>query len=86
MAGNGNTFCGRLQAETGTCFWKQEESVHQSLPAGKSRREDLPMLRKLPTSDEAIRREFLRKLVEIQRKQRRRRRGNGDGANGTNSR
>jgi hypothetical protein len=44
------------------------------------------MFRKLPTSDEAIRREFLRKLVEMQRKQRRRRRGNGDGANGTNSR
>jgi hypothetical protein len=55
------------------------------LPAGKSQ-EDLPMFRKLPTSDEAIRREFLRKLVEIQRKQRRRRRSNGNGSNGTNSR
>ncbi len=44
------------------------------------------MLRKLPTSDDAIRREFLRKLVEMQRKQRRRRRGNGNGSNGTNSR
>jgi len=44
------------------------------------------MSRKLPTSDEAIRREFLRKLVEIQRKQRRRRRGNGNGSKGTNSR
>jgi hypothetical protein len=55
------------------------------LPAGKSQ-EDLPMFRKLPTSDDAIRREFLRKLVEMQRKQRRRRRGNGNGTNGTNSR
>ncbi len=52
------------------------------LPAGKSWKEDLPMDRKPLSSDEAIRREFLRKLVEIQRKQRRRRRGNGSGGNG----
>lgn len=37
------------------------------------------MTTKLPASDEAIRKEFIRKVAEIERKRRRKRRRNGNG-------
>ncbi len=40
------------------------------------------MTTRQPASDEAIRKEFLRKLAEIERKRRRKRRRNGHNGNG----